>query len=72
MKNLFSGLDSDQFEDISEENSIGQFLGGYGNTNEESASGEENMYILKRGNEIGGPSNFTFLSINKEELPQFE
>ena len=50
MKNLFSGLDSDQFEDISEENSIGQFLGGYGNTNEESASGEENMYILKRGN----------------------
>ena len=50
MKNLFSGLDSDQFEDLSEENSIGQFLGGYVNSNEESASGEEIRYTLKRAN----------------------
>ena len=50
MKNFLNGLDYDQYDDLSNENSIGQFLGGYVNSNEESASGEEIRYTLKRAN----------------------
>ena len=50
MNNFLNSLGYDQYEELNEGNSIGQFLGGYGNINEASSSGEENRYTLKRDN----------------------